>query len=145
MSQPSEAYLTTLWDEIAAWQQLDAVLDLQRKAIINRDSPRVAEYQERVRELLRDVIAACQQTMRHKARLLDESGIEVERRAQAMRLQVRDAVRLNNDLLRDVCSYIEAIRKTPLPRQPSGLSMAPRVVGAILRRATHPNSNRRVA
>jgi hypothetical protein len=134
-----------LRDEIAAWQQLDAVLDVQRKAIINRDSPRVAECQERVRELLRDVIAACQQTMRHKSRLLDENGMEVERRAQAMRLQVRDAVRLNNDLLRDVCSYIEAINKTPLPRQPSALSMAPRVVGAILHRATHPQQDRRVA
>jgi hypothetical protein len=58
---------------------------------------------------------------------------------------VRDVVRLNNDLLRDVCSYIEALRKTLLPGQPSGLSMAPRVVVAILHRATHPQQKRRVA
>jgi hypothetical protein len=144
-SQKTEAYVSALWDEIEAWQQLDAVLALQRKAIINRESAQVGNCQERVRGLLRDVMAACQQTMRRKAPLTDERGLETERRAQAMRLQVRDAVRLNNDLLRDVCSYLEALSKTLRPRQMSGNVMGPRVVGTLLHRAARPHSERRVA
>jgi hypothetical protein len=112
----TEVYVRALWQEIAAWQELDAVLHVQRKAIINRDSGQVWDCQERLRELLRQAIVACQDTARVKVDVTDEQGVEAERKAGIMRVQVRDAIRLNNDLLRDICSYLEMVREVAFPQ-----------------------------
>lgn len=112
----SEVYVRALWQEIAAWQDLDAVLHVQRKAIINRDSGQVWDCQERLRELLRQAIIACQESTRVKTEVSDQQGVEAERKASVMRIQVRDAIRLNNDLLRDICSYLEMIREVAFPQ-----------------------------
>lgn len=112
----SEAYVKALWQEVAAWQELDAIVHVQRKAIINRDSGQVWDCQERLRELLRQAIVACQETVRLRCPVGDDQGLEAERKAATMRLEVRDAIRLNNDLLRDICSYLEMIREVAFPQ-----------------------------
>lgn len=132
----SERYVKALWDEIAAWQELDAVLHVQRKAIINRDSDQVWDCQERLREHLRQAIVACQETVRLKTPVQDPPGQEAERKAQVMRLQVRDGIRLNNDLLRDICSYLDMIREVAFPHTLPPTYSNPRVVGTLQHRST---------
>lgn len=131
----SERYVKALWDEIVTWQELDAVLHVQRTALINRDSDQVWECQERLREHLRQTIVACQETVRLKTPLQDPAGLEAERKAQAMRLQVRDAIRLNNELLRDICTYLEMIRDVALPHTLPPTYSNPRVVGTLQHRS----------
>lgn len=141
----SERYVKALWDEIAAWQELDAVLHVQRKAIINRDSDQVWDCQERLRDHLRQTIVACQETTCTKTALQDPQGLEVERKAQAQRLQVRDSIRLNNDLLRDICSYLEMIREVAYPHTLPPTYSNPRIVGTLQHRSTPPIHGTKVA
>lgn len=137
--------MKALWNEIGAWQELDAVLHVQRKALINRDSDQVWECQERLREHLRQAITASQETMQFKQPTEDPEGLTVERKAQAMRVQVRDAIRLNNELLRDICSYLEMIRDVALPHVAPPTYCNPRVVGVLQHRPAPPLRGTKVA
>lgn len=111
----SEAYVKALCDELASWQELDALVHVQRKAIINRDSGQVWECQERLRERLREVMLACQESTRLRTELSGAEA-ETEQKVKALRRQVRDGIGLNNDLLRDICSYLEMVREVAFPQ-----------------------------
>ena len=127
----TESYREALVAEAEAWRELDDVLHTQRQAIIHREVEQVAESQQQLRTLLADVLVTGQETMRLKVTELDEETAALERETQALRRQVRDGVRLNNALLRDICSYLEMVRPVVLPRALQPTSAQPRVVGSF--------------
>jgi hypothetical protein len=141
----SEAYLEALREEISAWEELEATLRVQRQAIIGRDSAGVWECQERLREGLREVIVACQNTARQKTPLTDGPAQETERGAQGLRLQVRNSIRLNNDLLRDICTYLEMIREVAFPHTLPPTYSHPRVVRSLPHSTNSPLTGSKVA
>jgi hypothetical protein len=134
-----------LRQEIKAWESLEATLRVQRQAIIGRDSAGVWECQETLREGLRMVIVACQNTAHQKTPLTDASAQEIERRAQGLRLQVRNDIRLNNDLLRDICTYLEMIREVAFPHTLPPTYSHPRVVRSLQHSSSSPLTGSKVA
>lgn len=127
----TESYREALAAESMAWQELDSVLHTQRQAIIHRASEQVWESQQRLRELLTQVLVTGQETMRLQTADLDEPTAALEQETQALRRQVRDGVRLNNALLRDICSYLEMVRPLPFPYALDAAPRSPRVIGSI--------------
>ena len=137
----SECYREALAAESAAWQELDCILHTQRQAIIHRDSEQVWQSQQRLRELLAQALVTGQETVRLQTADLDQQTAALEQETLALRRQVRDGVRLNNALLRDICSYLEMVRPAVFPYALAAAPRGPRVIGSI----EHATEKSRVA
>ena len=136
----SEAYLTALQQEIAAWQDVEAVVRDQRAAIVRRQGEAVWDSQETLREGLRLALLAHERTRGCRPATELTQAADFERQAQQAQRQVRDAVRLNHELLKDICSYLDMIREALLP-QPLPAAYGP----ARLSRADFGATSSRVA
>ena len=112
----SQAYLTTLWREVGAWRDVEAALREQRTAIVKRQVESIWDTQDLLQDLLRQ--AACCRAETHKLRPaeVDPDTAQVEQQATQVRLQVRDALSLNHELLKDICCYLEMVREVVFPQ-----------------------------
>jgi hypothetical protein len=115
-SNVSEPYVTALWDEIGAWSDLRQALREQRTAIVHRQIEAVWASQDRLQELLRQVA-----TLQGRGRQLrppepDPAIRDLELQVSTLRREVRDVLRLNHELLRDICSYLEMMREVVFPQ-----------------------------
>lgn len=112
----SEQYLQALRDEVSAWEELESLLRQQCMGIIRREADRVSDRQEPLREHVRLALLARDETarLRPEARLpeADQLGAQLQRARQ----RAQDALRLNRELLVDVCSYLEMIRDVVAPQ-----------------------------
>lgn len=117
-----EMYATALRQEAKAWQELEKALREQRLAIVKRENQRVYELQERLNELVQQALVAYHQTCQYRE--ISQSGTpasgEEVRSAEAevsrARQEARRALRLNQELLRDVCCYLQMVRDILRPR-----------------------------
>ena len=112
----SESYLGALWQETAAWQEVEGALRGQRSAIIGRQAEAIWESQDRLQELLRVAAIAQAESRRLRPPEVDEETQVVEGQAERSRGQVRDALQLNHELLKDLCCYLDMIREVVYPR-----------------------------
>lgn len=112
----SDHYLAALWQEISAWKQVEKALLEQRQALLHRRSQELWEVQDRLSERLRQAVICRNQTLRCKPRSSRSEVAAIEEQAERMHRQVHDAVRLNHELLKDVCTYFEMIREVVFPQ-----------------------------
>ena len=116
----SDQYLAALWQEIAAWQRVAEALSEQRQAILHRKSQQLWEVQERLQEALRLAVIARNETLRRRPPERGPEVATIEEQVARMHLQVRDGVRLNHELLKDICTYLEMIREVVFPHTLAG-------------------------
>lgn len=125
----NQEYLAALWQEMAAWRELEAGLRDQRRAIISRDVDGVWQSQERLQELLRQAATCRMQAHQLRPAKVDMPTQAIEDEAGAVRQQVRQAMALNFELLRDVCSYLEMVREVAFPHTVPPTYRHPREAG----------------
>lgn len=107
--------MAVLWDEISAWNDLQQAVRDQRSAIVQRELDAVWAVQDRLQELLGRVAALQEQSSQLRPALLSAAVQELERHLGGLRRQARDGLRLNQELLRDICSYLDMMREVVLP------------------------------
>jgi hypothetical protein len=125
----NQEYLAALWQEMAAWRELEAGLRDQRRAIISRDVDGVWQSQERLQELVRQAGTCRVQAHQLRPAEVDMPTRAVKEEAGAVRQQVRQAMALNFELLRDVCSYLEMVREVAFPHTVPPTYRHPREAG----------------
>ena len=106
----TDRYEEALTQEIATWQDLEALARRQRQAVVHRRAQDLDDLRGDLREQLRLALMAHQQSLKLKPRQAQPRQAERAQQADAAQLQARDAIRLNLELLRDTCSYLEMIR-----------------------------------
>lgn len=112
----SEQYLQALSDETLAWEELEGLLRQQCQSIIRREADRVSELQEPLRERVRLALLARDETARLRPEQSLPEGDALTQQLQRARQRAQDALRLNRELLVDVCSYVEMIREVVAPQ-----------------------------
>jgi hypothetical protein len=105
-----ERYEDVLQREIGLWQELEALARQQRQAVIQRRAQDLDDLRGDLREQLRLALMAHQQSLKLKPPAANPEQLELSAQADRAQLQARDAIRLNLELLRDTCSYLEMIR-----------------------------------
>jgi len=111
-----EVYATALRQEAQAWQELEKALRQQRLAIVKRENQRVYEWQERLNELVQRALVAYHHTCQCRVQTFSEEIQDAEAEVSRARQEVRRALRLNQELLRDVCSYLQMVRDILRPQ-----------------------------
>lgn len=144
----NEPYLAALWQEISAWKQVEVALTDQRQAVLARDANQLWGLQDRLQELLRQASLSRNESLGHRRQVTGGAALppdvtEIEQQAHQMHLRVHDAIRLNHELLKDICTYLEMIREVVFPHtlpptygHPSRQQRVP---------ADHPAATERVA
>ena len=107
----SQEYLAALWEETSAWRDVDEAIQEQRSAIINRQAEAIWESQDRLQELLRRAAVCRNSSSGLRPGEVDGETEAIEAMVVNVRRQVRDALRLNHELLRDLCHYLDMIRE----------------------------------
>ncbi|NPV48495.1 MAG: hypothetical protein HPY69_16265 [Armatimonadetes bacterium] len=113
-----DPYATLLWDELGAWHELQEAVRVQRAAIVQRRLDAVWTTQDALQDLL-GRLAVLQERQRETRPLEPDGELRaLEHRVGALRRQAREGLRLNHELLRDICSYLDMMREVVLlPRQ----------------------------
>ncbi|MGE5530701.1 MAG: hypothetical protein ACM3VW_01120 [Bacteroidota bacterium] len=104
-----EAYREALEAEAGAWKALEALARRQRQAIIYRQVNEVDELRRELEEQLRLTLLAHQASRQSQPQHGEVIDTEWEQRVQRAQLAAREALRLNRELLRDACSYLEML------------------------------------
>lgn len=95
-----------LCEEQVAWAQLAALAREQRQALLGRDVARIDELRDQLQTRLGAALAARQRSLDSRG----ETPSPRQRQADDTLRQAHDAVHLNLELLRDVCSYLQMLR-----------------------------------
>jgi hypothetical protein len=104
-----ETYREALETEASAWNALEDVARRQRQAIIYRQLGEVDELRRELEEQLRRTLLAHQQSQQSQPEQAEAIEIEWEQRVERAQFAARDGLRLNRELLRDACSYLEML------------------------------------
>ena len=111
-----EAYLVALWKEMGVWREVEAALREQRTAIVKRQAEAIWDSQDVLEELLRQAALCRGESHRLRPEEVDRDTGRVERQAANVRQEVREALRLNHELLKDICCYLEMVREVVFPQ-----------------------------
>jgi hypothetical protein len=104
-----DAYREALEAEAGAWKALEALARRQRQAIIYRQVSEVDELRRELEEQLRLTLLAHQGSRQSQPGQAEVIEVEWEQRVQRAQLAAREALRLNQELLRDACCYLEML------------------------------------
>jgi hypothetical protein len=110
------AYLAALWREMTAWREVETALQEQRSVIIQRQAQAIWASQDRLGELLQQAAACHGEAGGLKPETPDEETEGVIQQARRVRQNVHEALRLNHELLRDLCSYLDMMREVVYPQ-----------------------------
>lgn len=122
----NDEYLATLRQELAVWRKVAASLRSQRQAIVQRQAQRVWDSQDEIHDLLYQVAAAHAETARRKPQVVGQEAEVLEQQLRQTQQATQDEIRLNHELLRDICSYLDMIREVLLPEVNSATYTHPR-------------------
>jgi hypothetical protein len=112
----TEAYLAALQRETVIWREVETLVREQRNAIIRRDAAVVWDSQEELRETIRRALLAHEETRACQPEARPSEAMATERQAQQAQREARDALRLNHELLKDICSYLDMILEALVPQ-----------------------------
>lgn len=113
-----DAYATLLWEELGAWHDLQTTVRAQRNAIVQRQLEAVWTTQETLQGLLGRLLELQERQRQIRPPEPDQELRALEHRLATLRSQARQGLRLNHELLCDICSYLDMLREIVLlPRQ----------------------------
>ncbi|MHB8997148.1 MAG: hypothetical protein ACYC63_18025 [Armatimonadota bacterium] len=104
-----ETYREALEAEASAWNALGDVARRQRQAIIYRQVDEVDELRRELEEQLRRTLLAHHQSQQSQPEQAEAIEIEWEQRVRRTQFEARHGLRLNRELLRDTCNYLEML------------------------------------
>ena len=104
-----ETYREAVEAEASAWNALADVARRQRQAIIYRQVGEVDQLRRELEEQLRRTLVAHQCSQQSQPEQAEAIEIEWEQRVRRAQSGARDALRLNRELLRDTCNYLEML------------------------------------
>ncbi len=109
-------YLTALSEETRAWKTMQELLLSQRMAIIQRRGEVIWELQDQLHEAIHTA-ARCVAHSR-TVRPIDVSPEERAAELETKRVQEEagQSLRLNHELLNDMCTYLQMLREVIAPR-----------------------------
>lgn len=119
-----EIYREALEAEAAAWKTLELMARRQRQAIIYRQVSEVDDLRRELEEQLRLTLLAHHDAQQAQPERPQSIDIEWEQRVQRAQLEAREALRLNRELLRDACSYLEMLHGV-IVREPEPAAYGP--------------------
>lgn len=109
----------TLQSEAIAWQAVTDLALRQRQALLGREAQQVEALREALQAQLSAALAARQLSLESRRDPPEAPHTRLRRQADEALRNAHEALRLNLDLLRDTCSYLQmlgsALRADPAP------------------------------
>lgn len=99
-----------LREELAAWQQLVGLAHEQREALLSRKVPQIDALREQLQTQLGVALSARRHSLDCRGDAPEVRQSPLQRQAEETLRRAHEAVRLNLQLLRDTCSYLQMLR-----------------------------------
>jgi len=106
----TESFEEALRQEVLAWQHLEIVARQQCQAVVRREAQGLDDLREGLQEAVRLALLTRHESLRLRPPEIDAAQTELVGQADEAQTRARQAIRLNLELLRDTCSYLEMIR-----------------------------------